>query len=215
METTVKETVSLSDQEWNIAHAIAQDLVSAATDPNEVKKALEYLRKFNTKSDLGKSFFQYLTTLAKNGDRVGHSSKTVEYYRSLEKACKKHLADYQDQPQLMLKILGWTTRLMRYYKTTPQGEWEISHEPKQSERQAEIENASSAQEFSEGQEIEATVAELLKKGNKVTYEIAATTQRFTEKEPKKYKSLSEGQKVKLRILRLEDGKIKKVKCVDP
>jgi cold shock CspA family protein len=163
---------------------------------------------------LGKHFFQYLTTLAKKGDRVGHSSKTIEYYRSLEKACQKHLADYQDQPQMMLKVLGWTTRLMRYYKTTSQGESETLSEPKQSERQAEIEKASSSQELSEGQEIEATVAEL-RKGNKVTYEIAVTTQRLTEREPKKYKSLSEGQQVKLQILRLEEGKIKKVKCVDP
>jgi ABC-type uncharacterized transport system ATPase subunit len=60
--------------------------------------------------------------------------------------------------------------------------------------------------------LEATVTAV--KGNKVTYEILGTI-KLTEKEPKKAKSLSEGQKVKVEILDLkEDGSIKKVKCVD-
>lgn len=89
-------TVNLTDQEWNIVHAIARDLSLSDTDPNEVKKILEYLRKFQSKN-----FFQYLKILAKNADRVGHSKKTVAYYSAIETACKKHLQEYQDQPQLM------------------------------------------------------------------------------------------------------------------
>ena len=210
----MEDTITLTDQQWNIAHAIARDLILEDTDPNEVKKSLEYLRKFQGKNDLGKRFFQYLSTLVKSGDRVGHSKKTISYYRTLQQACKQHLINYQDQPQLMLEILGWTTRLMKYYKTTPQGEWEASSEVAVSERQAEIENASSSQEFTEGQEIEATVVEL-KKGNKVTYEITATTQRLTEKEPRKFNSLSQGKTVTVKITRLEEGKIKKIKRVNP
>lgn len=209
METTVKESVSLTNQEWNIAHAIARDLILSETDPNEVKKILEYLRKFQSNN-----FFNYLKTFANKGNQVGHSKKTIQYYRNIESACKNHLQEYQDQPELMLKVLGWTTRLMKYYKTTPQGEWEDTAEPQPSERQAEIENASSSLEFEEEQVIEATVVGF-NKGNKVTYEITATTQRLSEKEPKKFKRLSEGQTVKVKIARLEDGKIKKVKCVDP
>ncbi len=205
----METTASLTNQEWNIAHAIARDLIVSETDPNEVKKILEYLRKFQSKN-----FFEYLKTFATKGHQIGHSGRTIEYYRNIETVCKKHLIDYQDQPQLMLNILGWTTRLMKYYKTTPQGEWEASSEVAVSERQAEIENASSSQEFTEGQEIEATVAEL-KKGNKVTYEITATTLRLTEKEPKKFNLLSQGQTVTVKITRLEEGKIKKIKCVNP
>ena len=205
----METTVNLTDQEWNIVHAIARDLSLSDTDPNEVKKILEYLRKFQSKN-----FFQYLKILAKNSDRVRHSKKTVAYYSAIETACKKHLQEYQDQPQLMLNILGWTTRLMGYYKTSPQAEKEIKDKPQKSERQAKIEKYSSSLEFKEGQVIEATVVGF-SKGNKVTYEITANTQKLTQKEPKKFNLLSEGQKVKVEITRLEEGKIKKVKCVDP
>ncbi|WP_051017263.1 hypothetical protein [Dactylococcopsis salina] len=103
---------------------------------------------------------------------------------------------------------------MGYYKTSPQAEKEIKDKPQKSEHQAKIEKYSSSLEFKEGQVIEATVVGF-SKGNKVTYEITANTQKLTQKEPKKFNLLSEGQKVKLQITRLEEGKIKKVKCVDP
>jgi len=86
----METTANLTDQEWNIVHAIARDLSLSDTDPNEVKKILEYLRKFQSKN-----FFQYLKTLAKNGDRVGHSKKTVAYY-------SKKLNYYQLKKNLLL-----------------------------------------------------------------------------------------------------------------
>ncbi|AFZ42909.1 hypothetical protein PCC7418_0688 [Halothece sp. PCC 7418] len=199
METTIQETVSLSDHEWDIAHAIARDLVSEKTDHNEVKKILEYLRKFKSKPKLGESFFQYLKTLAKKADQFGHSKQTPIYYRAIETTCNKHLIDYQDQPQLMLEILGWTTRLMRYYKKTSLEELQAINESKQSERQAEIEQASASLEFKEGQIIEATVVGF-NKGNKVTYEITATTQRLAQKEPKKLNYYQKDKKLTWKLL---------------
>jgi nucleoid DNA-binding protein len=81
----------------------------------------------------------------------------------------------------------------------------------ESVRQAEIAEVISAHDFAVAQILEATVTAV--KGNKVTYEILGTL-KLTEKEPKKAKSLSEGQKVKVEILDLkEDGSIKKIKCV--
>lgn len=203
----------LSEKEWNIASAIAHDLVLEKIDPNEVKKALEYLRTFRSENNLGKRFFQYLGTLSANGRQIGHSKKTIGYYKSLEKACKNHLQSYQDQPQLILIILGWATRLMRYYKTVPLGE-EATKQPQSSKRQKEIEEASQKQNWQEGQTVEATVVGF-NKGNKVTYELTATTQRLTNREPKKIKLLSEGQKVQVEIIAIKEGKINKIKCVDP
>ncbi|MEQ9669527.1 hypothetical protein [Coleofasciculus sp. G2-EDA-02] len=194
-------TEDLTENEWKIARAIAQTLVQADTDANELGKAIAYLRNYAHQD--GTKLFDYLKTLVRNGRQIGHSKRTSDYYQAIENTCNQYLRAYQDHPSVVLHILGWSYRLMRYYQNAePVGE---------SARQAEIAEVVSTHDFRVGQILDATVTAI--KGNKVTYTILETI-KLTEKEPKKAKSLFEGQTVKVEVVALkEDGSLKKVKCV--
>ncbi|MEG4941174.1 hypothetical protein [Microcoleus sp. F4-D5] len=211
MSNTELLTESLTENQWEIAHAIAQTLVKEQTDVNELGKAIAYLRNAvnQDRSDANSRFFKYLKTLVGNGRQIGHSSKTTDYYRSIDKACSDCLKGFQGDASTLLQILGWASRLMRYYKEAgPIGE--VVAPVVESARQVEIAKAIGSHEFAVDQIVEAKVTAV--KGNKVTYEILGTI-RLTEKEPKKAQSLSKGQTVKVEILDIkEDGSPKKVKC---
>ncbi|RAM51036.1 MAG: hypothetical protein C6Y22_11655 [Hapalosiphonaceae cyanobacterium JJU2] len=208
------DSESLTDQQWDITHAIAQTLVKADADVNELGKAIAYLRTVANQPDATSRFFKYLKTLVSNGRQISHSNKTIDYYRSIEKACNDYLKTITDS-QTILQILGWVSRLMRYYKNAgvPIGEIAISTpSPIESPRQIEIAKVVKSQEFQVGQILEAKVNNINSK--KVTYEILGTI-KLTEREPKKASVLQEGQTVKVKIVSLrEDGSIKSVKCVD-
>ncbi|MBR8832947.1 MAG: hypothetical protein DSM106950_02600 [Stigonema ocellatum SAG 48.90 = DSM 106950] len=215
-------TESLTETQWQIAHAIALTLVKEETDVNELGKAIAYLRTSVNQPDGGAKFFKYLKTLVSNGQQIGHSGKTTNYYRSIERACNQYLQREQTHAQTMLQILGWAARLMRYYKDASPIEQitlplvstggEQPQVRKDSARQP-VAQVTSSHDFVVGQILEATVTAI--KGNKVTYEILGTTIKLSEKEPKKAKFLSEGQKVKVEILDLkEDGSIRKLRGTD-
>ncbi|MEG4529395.1 hypothetical protein [Microcoleus sp. D2_18a_D3] len=210
MSNTELVRESLTENQWGIAHAIAQTLVKEQTDVNELGKAIAYLRNAvnQNQADANSRFFKYLKTLVGNGRQIGHSGKTTDYYRSIDKACSDCLKGFQGDASTLLQILGWASRLMRYYKEAgPIGE--VVAPVVESARQVEIAKAIGSHEFAVGQIVEAKVTAV--KGNKVTYEILGTI-RLTEKEPKKAQSISEGQTVKVEILDLkEDGSPKKVK----
>ncbi len=213
MSNTELVTESLTENQWEIAHAIAQTLVKEQTDVNELGKAIAYLRNAvnQDRADANSRFFKYLKTLVANGRQIGHSGKTTDYYRSIDKACSDCLKGFQGDASTLLQILGWASRLMRYYKEAgPIGE--VVAPVVESARQVEIAKAIGSHEFAVGQIVEAKVTAV--KGNKVTYEILGTI-RLTEKEPKKAQSFSEGQTVKVEILDIkEDGSPKNVKYSD-
>lgn len=210
MSNTELVTEYLTENQWQIAHAIAQTLVKEQTDVNELGKAIAYLRNAvnQNQADANSRFFKYLKTLVANGRQIGHSGKTTDYYRSIDKACSDCLKGFQGDASTLLQILGWASRLMRYYKEAgPIGE--VVTPVVESARQVEIAKAIGSHEFAVGQIVEAKVTAV--KGNKVTYEILGTI-RLTEKELKKAQSLSEGQTVKVEILDIkEDGSPKKLK----
>jgi hypothetical protein len=213
MSNTELVTESLTEKQWKIAHAIAQTLVKDRTDVNEFGKAIAYLRNAVNlnRTDANSRFFKYLKTLVGNGRQIGHSGKTTDYYRSIDKACSDCLKGFQGDANTLLQILGWAYRLMRYYKEAgPIGE--VVAPVLESARKVEIAKAIGIHEFAIGQIVEAKVTAV--KGNKVTYEILGTI-RLTEKEPKKAQLLSEGQVVKVEVLDIkEDGSIRKVKCCE-
>ncbi|MFM5900925.1 MAG: hypothetical protein ACKO9R_07235 [Dolichospermum sp.] len=206
--------MSLTDGQWEIAHAIAQTLVQEDTDVNEVGKILAYLRTIIDKSDATSRFLTYLKTLVKNGKQIGHSGKTLGYYRNIEITCSQYFKNNSDA-HTILQILGWVSRLMRYYKDAGVPVGEIitpAASVVESARQAEIAKVTESQEFKEGDVIEAKVTKI--SGNKVSYEILGVI-KLTEREPKKAALLQEGQTVKVKIAALkEDGSIKSIKCVD-
>lgn len=207
------ETVELTEKQWQTAHVIAQNLVKENADVNEVGKAIAYLRAYSEREKAGAKFFDYLKTLQRNGRQVGHSKKTSEYYETLERFCSQYLKAYQEDAKAMLTILGWSARLMRYYKEAgPVEEITAPTTESASGRQAEIAEVAHSQKFVIDQILDATVLSI--KGNKVTYEILGVI-KLTEKEPKKAVSLKEGQVVQVKITALkEDGSIKSVKLVD-
>lgn len=212
VETTL---VELTDAQWQIADAVARQLVIDGTDVNELRKAISYLREcLNSaqtgEDQAGKSFFDYLKTLVRQGQTIGHSKRTIDYYRSLDDVCSQYLSDYQADAPVLLHLLGWAARLVQYYKDgVPTGE--ITMPEVMSEREAELKAITAANSFKVGQLLEGVV--VVVKGKKVTYELLKSI-RLTVKEPRKADVLETGQKVKLEISQLrDDGSIKKVKLV--
>ena len=207
--------MSLTDKQWEIAHAIAQTLVQEHTDANEVSKAVAYLRTVIDQNDATSRFLTYLKTLVRDGKMIGHSKKTSEYYSSIETICSQYFKSNSDASTI-LQILGWVSRLMKYYKNSGVPIGEISAPVTtviESARQAEIARSSSSYNFTVGEIIEAIIA--YKKVVEVTYEIILTKQKLSKKEHKKAEYLNEGQTVKVEILELkEDGSIKKIKLID-
>ena len=204
-------TEELTDAQWPIADAIARQLVIDGTDVNELRKAMAYLRDRRDQAAAGKKFFDYLKTLVRHGNAIGHSKRTLGYYQSLDAVCSQYLTSYQDDPLKMLYLLSWAARLVQYYdKGVPTGE--IEKPTVMSEREAEIQAVTQANEFAIGQALEATVTSV--KGSRVTYELLGTI-RLTIKEPKRSKNLSEEDVVTVEITQLrEDGFPKKVKVTE-
>ncbi|MFB2918436.1 MULTISPECIES: hypothetical protein [Aerosakkonema] len=203
-------TTDLTEIQWQIAHGIAQTLVKEETDVNELGKVMAYLRAYSDRENAGTKFFSYLQTLSRQGNRIGYSQKTSGYYDSIERTCTKYLQLYQNDVTAILQILGWSIRLMRYYKEAgPIGE--ITAPVIESTRQAEILQVTQSQDFAIDQILDAQVIGIA--GNKVTYQILGAI-KLTEKEPKKASSLQQGQIVKVKITALKNGSIKSVKCVD-
>ena len=118
-------TESLTENQWKIAHEIAQTLatdqlrINRETGKNsdgiatELKKTVTYLYANQDQPNAGAKFFTYLKTLVGQGWQIGHSGKTPDYYRCIEKACKQHLLGEQANPRTMLLILGWAAGLVR------------------------------------------------------------------------------------------------------
>ena len=205
--------MSLTDQQWEIAHAMAQTLVKEDTDANEVSKAVAYLRTVIDKNDATSRFLTYLKTLVRDGKMIGHSGKTAGYYRNIEATCSQYFKSNSDASTI-LQILGWVSRLMKYYKNAgvPMGEITVpTAVVVESARQAEIAKVTESQEFKEGDIIDAKVTKI--NGNRVSYEILGII-KLTEREPKKASVLQEGQTVKVKIVSLkDDGSIKSIKCI--
>lgn len=204
------ETVELSEAQWQVADAIARQLVIDGTDVNELRKAIAYLREHLDRDGAGRKFFDYLKVLVRSGDSIGHSRRTSDYYRSLDAVCSQYLSSYQEDAPKMLLLLSWAARLVFYYKSPLIGE--VKPVLIKSEREAEIQAAVADKQLSVGQVLDAVVTSV--KGGKVTYELLGAI-RLTQKEPKKAQELREGQSIKVQIDQLrEDGAIKRVKAAD-
>ncbi len=75
----MQTTTHLTEVQWQVADAIARTMILEEADVNELKKAISYLRASANSEQAGKQFFNYLKTLVRNGDRIGHSKKTLGY----------------------------------------------------------------------------------------------------------------------------------------
>jgi hypothetical protein len=205
----------LTESQWQIAHIMARLLVQADMDKNELKKATAYLRTCVEAADGGERFFKYLQNLVHSGDKIGHSNRTLDYYRSLDEVCVKYLQPVQSTPQSMLDILGWVGRLMHYYAGKPIAE--LMDAPIEvtvmSSRQAELAQAAQSMNWSIGMVVTANITNI--DGNKVTYTLPEKV-KISQKEPKRFRELSVGDIVQVEIIELHPttGLPKKVKIVD-
>jgi CspA family cold shock protein len=102
---------TLFERESAVAESIARELNRAGADVNELSDCVGFMRN-NPDSAL---FFDYLDTIIAEGRAVVRSGRTLDYYRAIRRACRKHLAPYRDDPEAAAWILGWAARLMRYY----------------------------------------------------------------------------------------------------
>jgi hypothetical protein len=203
----------LTDNQWDVAHAIARQIVQNGANVGELKKAMAYLRTCADAPDGGTRFFKYLGNLVGAGDRIGHSKRTVEYYRGLNDACIKYLKPLQNNPQIMLEILGWAGRLIPYYQASPIAE--LANAPMEIEtesaKQAAIRVAAEAAKFEVGKAIEVTIKAI--KGKEVTYGLEGGI-RLTQKEPRNVDKLSVGDVVQVKIIDMrETGVPKKLQLV--
>jgi ribosomal protein S15P/S13E len=216
MVTMIEKTsIEMTKSDWQVAHAIAQTLVKQETDVNELGKAIAYLRNAinQNQPDAGSRFFKYLKTLVNNGRTIGHSSRTLDYYRNLDKVCSEHLSIYQVNAAMLLQILSWIRRLMHYYK---QGGVISETYVLQKDTVGSPKPKTLVASFPQHQLDQVIDAKVLKiSGIKVTYEIPSTMQKLTEKEPKQASGLTEGQLVQVRISALKDDRsIKSVKYLN-
>lgn len=204
--------IELTDAQWQIADAIARQLVIDEVDLNELRKAIAYLRSTVEKENAGKTFFDYLKTLVRQGNTVSHSGRTIEYYRNLDIICNQYLENYQDDAHRMLFFLGWAARLAKYYKEgVPTGELTVPE--LKSERAIELEAIAKDNAFEVGQQLDAEIDGINKK--KVTYKMVGGI-RLSNNEHKLLKAglLSNGQRLKVEIIELrDDGTIKKIKPI--
>lgn len=104
----------MDEKDWSIAHEIAFELVDKGTDVNEVANVYTFLRQHGNREQ----FFILLDRLIKSGRALVRSKRTLDYYRNIQDACNRHLKDISD-PGRLAEILGWTVRLMKFYKFEP------------------------------------------------------------------------------------------------
>ena len=101
----------MDDKMWQSADAIARELARRDCDPNEVHKALVYLR---THKD-GERFFRFLSTLVQHGRFLVRSGRTLDYYKDIQEVCERNLGAFRSDTAAMGQVLGWAVRLMRYH----------------------------------------------------------------------------------------------------
>lgn len=213
----------LNDRQWDDAHKIADYLVESNTDVNELNKVITYLRDLiaqqpknqDTNINVGKQLFTYLKVLVREGKQIAYSNQTPVYYVEIEKACR-HLQSYQQFPQTMLEILGWSSRLTYYYKATANNQSTVFNNQVKSKP---VKTSNQVGKYQNGQTVVAKVINLVTKkiNNKktkttVTYEIEQNKLNKSEtiyNIEKKGIFLKVGEFVELKITTVHNGMIRK------
>lgn len=112
------QTQQMNDNQWKIAHDLAAELHNSGTDVNEFGKVVAFMRRYQKAQATIEQFILLLQRLANSGDAFSQSNVTPKYLKNIRSYCDKHLKDISDVDELML-ILGWSRRLMYYYKVEP------------------------------------------------------------------------------------------------
>ena len=205
----------MDKRQWEIAHDIAFDLVDWGTDPNELGKVIAFIRRHKGESDAKSRLMSLVQRLANTQNALIRSRQTQRFYRNIQEACQKHLRDISDTNEI-LTVLGWSLRLMRYYRVEPEraaDEQRRPQEPRQtpeprSAQRQQLPKAPEKPRVRVGQKVNATI--LKKEGSQVTVQLqTGENEELVFEGP--YYPKKVGEKVKLRVTEVNAaGKINKV-----
>ena len=202
----------MDKKQWEVAHDIAFDLVDWGTDPNELGKVIAFIRRHRSESDIKDRLMTLVQRLANTRNALLRSRQTQRFYRNIQEACETHLHDVNETGEI-LTILGWSLRLMRYYRVEPERAAEAQRRPQvqrqtRAPRPIQPPKEPEKPKFKVGAKVNATI--LKKDGSKVTVRLETDENEELVFERPYYPGLI-GAKVKLRIAGIDvTGKINKV-----
>ena len=113
-----KQAKQMNEAQWEIAHDIAFELVDRGTDPNELGKVLAFIRQYQNADNAKDRLLLMVGRLANSSNALIRSRQTQRFYRNIQEACQQHLRGINEADEL-LQVLGWSLRLMRYYRIEP------------------------------------------------------------------------------------------------
>ena len=199
----------MDEKQWGIAHDIAFDLVDWGTDPNELGKVIAFIRRHQSESDAKDRLMVLVQRLANTRNALIRSRQTQRFYRNIQEACEKHLRDINDIGEI-LTVLGWSLRLMRYYRVEPERAAEAQRRPQEPRQTREqrptqtlrVPKAPEKPRVKVGQKVNATI--LKKEGSKVTVRLQTDENEVIVFERPYYPGLV-GAKIKLRVLGVNEN----------
>lgn len=200
----------MEKKQWTIAHDIAFDLVDRGTDPNELGKVIAFVRQNKTESGIKDRLTSLVQRLSNSRNALIRSRQTQRFYQNIQEAFQEHLHDIEDTTELLL-ILGWSLRLMRYYRIEPKRA--VEEQRPQQPQQPKIISPPLPKEKPKpnikiSDKVNATI--LKKEGFKVTVQLNTDNKEELIFERPYYPG-AVGAQVKLRVLGInEDGRVTNV-----
>ena len=205
----------MNKKQWSIAHDIAFDLVDWGTDPNELGKVVAFMRRYKDEGEAKNRLMSLIQRLANTRNALIRSRQTQRFYRNIQEACETHLHDVSDTGEI-LAILGWSLRLMRYYRVEPERAVEEQRRPQAQQQTPEPRPTQTPQQLKEpekpkikaGDRVNATI--LKKDGFKVTVQLQTDENEELVFERPYYPGKI-GAQIKLRVQGVnESGQVTKV-----
>ena len=205
----------MDKKHWSIAHDIAFDLVDWGTDPNELGKVVAFVRRYQNDNEAKNRLLSLVQRMASTQNALIRSHQTQRFYRNIQQACEKHLYDISNTSEI-LAILGWSLRLMRYYRVEPERAVEEQRRPQAPQQTPEPRPIQTPQPPKEpekpkikiGDRVNATI--LKKDGFKVTVQLQTNNNEELIFERPYYPG-NAGAQVKLRVQGVnENGQVTKV-----
>ena len=205
----------MDKKQWSIAHDIAFDLVDWGTDPNELGKVVAFLRRYQDGNEAKDRLMLLLQRLANSRNALIRSRQTQRFYQNIQEACQEHLRDINDTTEL-LRVLGWSLRLMRYYRVEPERATEAQRRPQESKQApksrppqtSQLQKSPEKPKFKTGDRVNATV--LKREAINVTVRLHTDENEEIIFESPHYPR-KVGDQVKLKVMGVDSaGKINKV-----
>ena len=201
------QTQQMNETQWKIAHKLAFDLVDWGTDPNELGKVIAFVRRHQDDTDAKSRLMLLVQRLASSRNALIRSRQTQGFYQNIQEAFSEHLRDISNPAELLL-ILGWSLRLMRYYRAEPEIAVEYEFEPSPVPPPPPPPPKPEPPKVKVGDRVKATV--LKKEGIEVTVRLETDAREEVTFELPYYPGLV-GQVKKLRVIAVDSaGKVSKV-----